>query len=74
MRTEKATKPLIVHYTHDDRLAHNIKRLHQIWNKISNGTPIKETKFIIATTDNRNDDQELLSKRQIITTNTTRKP
>ncbi len=62
-KQSKWNSRLIVHYTHEQRLANNKKDFHQIWNNIFDNTPTVNTKLIIGTRNSRNATKEMISKR-----------
>lgn len=62
-KQEKWNKYLLVHYTHEQRLANNKKDFHQIWNNIFGNTTNTNTKLIIGTRNSRNATREMISKR-----------
>jgi hypothetical protein len=69
-KQEKWNTCLIVHYTHEQRLAGYKKDLHQIWNNTFIHTPIYYTKLIVGTCNNRNNTRELVSKHPSTTSTT----
>jgi hypothetical protein len=62
-KQDKWNTRLILHYTHEQRLANNKKDFHQIWNNILSDTPVINTKLIIGTRNRRNATKEMVSKR-----------
>jgi hypothetical protein len=62
-KQDKWNRSLIVHYTHEQRLANNKKDFHRIWNNIFDNTPTVNIKLIIGTRNSRNATKEMISKR-----------
>ena len=62
-KQDKWNKCLIIHYTHEQRLASYKRDIHQIWDATFKPTPIQETKLIVGNRNNRNSAEELVSKR-----------
>ena len=62
-KQEKRNSRLIIHYTHEQRLANSKKDFHQIWNNIVTDTPAVNTKLIIGNRNRRNATKEMVSKR-----------
>ena len=62
-KQDKWNKCLIIHYTHEQRLASYNRGIHQIWDATFKPTPIQETKLIVGNRNNRNSAEELVSKR-----------
>ena len=54
---------LIVHYTHEERLATFKKNLHRLWNGAFTDTPIEKTRLIVGKRNNRNGKRELIHIR-----------
>jgi hypothetical protein len=50
----KRTNNLILHYTHEARLATYKPDIHQLWNKTITPTPAANTKLIVGNRNNRN--------------------
>ena len=62
-KQNKWNRCLIVHYTHEQRLANNKKDFHQIWNNTFSNTAAENTKLIVGTRNRRNATKEMVSKR-----------
>ncbi len=54
---------LIIHYTHEARLATYKKHIHQLWNQIFKDTPVVNTKIIIGNRNSRNATKILIRRR-----------
>ena len=65
-RQDKCDKCLIIHYTHEQRLASYKRDVHQIWDETFKQTPVKDTKLIVGNRNNRNTAEELVSKRPVM--------
>ena len=59
----KWDKCLIVHYTHEQRLAAFKKDLHRLWDQTFANTPVKDTRLIVGNRINRNAKRELIHNR-----------
>ena len=59
----KYNKSLILHYTHEGRLATYKKDFHHIWQQLFQQTPVMSTRLIVGHRNSRNAIQELVSKR-----------
>lgn len=57
---EKPTYNMIIHYTHEQRLAEYTKAVHQVWHNTFTHTPMDSTRLIVATRNNKNNTRELL--------------
>lgn len=62
-RKAKSIDNLIVHYTHEARLASSKKDIHQLWHQIFNGTTIAQTKLIVGNRNNRKCQDSLIRRR-----------
>lgn len=65
-KQDKWNECLIIHYTHEQRLASYIRDIHQIWDGIFKSTPVDESKLIVGNRNNRNSAEELVSKRPVM--------
>jgi hypothetical protein len=59
----KYNENTIIHYTHEKRLQHNKKDIHQIWKQLFQQTPVINTRLIIGNRNNPNLKRELLHHR-----------
>ena len=63
-RENQSNSLMIIHYTHEQRLAKYTKVAHQIWHNTFMNTPTQSTRLIIGTRNNRNNTRELVQKNQ----------
>ena len=61
-RKSKSIDNLIIHYTHEARLASSKKDIHQLWHQIFNGTPVANTKLIVGNRNNRKCQDSLIRR------------
>ena len=54
---------LIIHYTHEQRLASSKRDLHYIWGNIFKDTTVMNTKLIVGNRNRRNTTKEIVLKR-----------
>ena len=54
---------LIIHYTHERRLASYRKEIHQLWNQIFERTQVHSTRLIISNRNSENTTKELVCRR-----------
>ena len=62
-KISKSIDNLIIHYTHEARLANTKKDIHQLWHQIFNGTPVANTKLIVGNRNNRKCQDSLVRGR-----------
>ncbi len=61
---------LIIHYTHEARLATYKKHIHQLWDQIFTNTPVTNTKLIVGNRNSRNATKVLIRRRPHIMSST----
>jgi hypothetical protein len=54
---------LIIHYTHENRLANYKTTIHQLWNQTFNETPATNTRLIIGNRNSKNLTKQLVRRR-----------
>ena len=54
---------LIIHYTHEKRLATYKHDIHQIWNQTFQQTPVLDTRLIIGNRNSKNLTKQLVRRR-----------
>jgi hypothetical protein len=54
---------LIIHYTHEKRLAIYKKNIYQIWNQTFQETPVLDTRLIIGNRNSKNLTKQLVRRR-----------
>jgi hypothetical protein len=59
-KVSKWINNLIIHYTHEKRLATYKKDIHQLWNKTFTQTPLFNTRLIIVNRNSQNMMKQLL--------------
>ncbi len=59
----KRKNNLILHYTHEARLATYKPAIHQLWNRMVTTTPAANTKLIVGNRNNRNMKRTLVHRR-----------
>jgi hypothetical protein len=62
-RKSKSIDNLILHYTHEARLASSKKDIHQLWHQMFDGTPVTSTKLIVGNRNNRKCHDSLVRRR-----------
>jgi hypothetical protein len=60
---DQRNKRLIIHYTHEQRLASSKKDFHHIWDNVFKDTEVTKTKLIVGNRNRRKTTRELVSKR-----------
>jgi len=68
-KKSKSIHNLIIHYTHEARLARYKKDIHQLWHRIFTETPITNTKLIVGNRNNRKCQDSLVRRCPQQTTN-----
>ena len=62
-KNSKWISSLIIHYTHERRLASYKKEIDQLWNQIFQRTPLQNTRLIIGNRNSENMTKELVRRR-----------
>ena len=63
-RENESNSLMIIHYTHEQRVAKYTKIAHRIWRNTFMNTPAQLTRLIIGARNNRNNTRELVKKDQ----------
>jgi hypothetical protein len=62
-KVSNSDRNLIIHYTHEARLATYKKHIHQLWDQIFVDTPMKSTKLIVGNRNSPNTTRILIRGR-----------
>jgi hypothetical protein len=62
-KESKWLSSLIIHYTHEKRLANYKTTIHQLWNQTFNETPATNTRLIIGNRNSKNLTKQLVRRR-----------
>ena len=62
-KPSKWDRQLIIHYTHESRLASYKADLHRIWNNLFRGTSVALTRFIVGNKNSPNATKQLMRRR-----------
>ncbi|CAF1507917.1 unnamed protein product [Didymodactylos carnosus] len=60
-RKERADS-IIIHYTYEQRFADYGRKIHQLWDNVFHGTPLKQKRVIVGTRNNPNLSKELICR------------